>query len=57
MRNRQEWRLSFLSSGEVTLEDKICDNGNSRTMAGQLVRVIDLPADAGCPDVAFVDPF
>jgi uncharacterized protein (DUF927 family) len=47
VRNRQEWRVSFLSSGEVTLDDKISDGGMGRTTAGQLVRIIDIPADAG----------
>lgn len=45
-KKRHEWMLSFLSSGEVTLDDKISDGG-SRAYAGQLVRVLDIPADAG----------
>jgi putative DNA primase/helicase len=41
------WRLLFLSSGEVSLADKIAEEGRSRrTTAGQSVRLIDLPADA-----------
>jgi len=41
-----EWRLLFLSSGELTLEQKIQEEGR-RYMAGQAVRVVDIPADAG----------
>lgn len=40
------WRLLFLSTGEVGLADLIAEAGG-RTRAGQEVRVIDLPADAG----------
>jgi uncharacterized protein (DUF927 family) len=37
-----------LSSGEVSLADKIAEDGRSRrATAGQAVRLIDLPADAG----------
>jgi len=43
-----EWRCMFLSTGEITLADKIAEEGRGRrTTAGQEVRVIDLPADAG----------
>ena len=42
-----EWRLLFLSSGELTLEQKIQEEGRQRYMAGQAVRVVDIPADAG----------
>ena len=40
------WRLLFLSTGEIGLADLIAEAGG-RTRAGQEVRVIDLPADAG----------
>lgn len=42
------WRLNFLSTGELTINDKIQETGKLRAMAGQEVRVIDLPIDAGC---------
>jgi putative DNA primase/helicase len=42
-----EWRVFFISSGEVGVADKVAEDGRSRVMAGQAVRVIDLPADAG----------
>lgn len=46
-RKPAEWRILFLSTGEITLADKIREDGKSRAMAGQLVRVVDIDADAG----------
>jgi uncharacterized protein (DUF927 family) len=40
------WRLLFLSSGELSLADKIAEDGK-RVKAGQQVRVVDVPADTG----------
>lgn len=40
------WRVLFLSTGEVGLADLVAEGGG-RSRAGQEVRVIDLPADAG----------
>jgi uncharacterized protein (DUF927 family) len=40
------WSLLFLSTGEVGLSDLIAQTGG-RAMAGQEVRLIDVPADAG----------
>jgi uncharacterized protein (DUF927 family) len=40
------WRILFLSTGELSLADKIAETGK-RARAGQEVRVIDIPADAG----------
>ncbi|WP_172298142.1 DUF927 domain-containing protein [Pseudoruegeria sp. HB172150] len=45
-RKSHEWRLLFLSSGEMGLSDKISESG-ARIAAGMEVRVIDLRADAG----------
>lgn len=43
-----EWRVLFLSSGELSLSDKIAEDGRGRrAAAGQQVRIIDIPADAG----------
>jgi uncharacterized protein (DUF927 family) len=43
-----EWRLLFLSSGELGLADKIAEDGRGRRVAaGQQVRIIDIAADAG----------
>jgi putative DNA primase/helicase len=42
------WRLLFLSSGEIGIADKVAEDGRGRKLAaGQQVRVIDIPADAG----------
>ncbi|HLO75020.1 MAG TPA: DUF927 domain-containing protein [Magnetospirillum sp.] len=40
------WRLAFLSTGEVGLADKIGEAGK-KAKAGQAVRLIEIPADAG----------
>jgi putative DNA primase/helicase len=40
------WRLLFLSAGEIGLGDLVTQSGG-KVRAGQEVRVIDLPADAG----------
>jgi putative DNA primase/helicase len=48
LRDTPEWRVLFLSDGEITLDDKIRESrSNKRRMAGQMVRVIDIEADAG----------
>jgi putative DNA primase/helicase len=44
-RPRAEWRVMLLSSGEVTLADKIEETGK-RAKQGQIVRMVDIPADA-----------
>jgi uncharacterized protein (DUF927 family) len=47
-RKPAEWRLLFLSTGEISLADKMAEDGRSRRiMAGQQVRVLDIAADAG----------
>lgn len=40
------WRLMMLSTGELRMTDKLIE-GNQRGRAGQEVRLIDIPADAG----------
>jgi putative DNA primase/helicase len=45
-RKRRTWRLLFLSSGEVSLATHMAEAGK-RTMAGQEVRMVDVPLDAG----------
>jgi putative DNA primase/helicase len=47
MKQSIEWRIMLLSTGEVTLADKIAERGG-RPMAGQEIRIVDVPADAGC---------
>jgi putative DNA primase/helicase len=44
-RPRAEWRTPILSSGEVGLADKIRE-GKRSVKQGQLVRIIDVPAEA-----------
>lgn len=46
MRPMPEWLLTFLSNGELSLEQKIQED-KGRHMAGQAVRILDIPADAG----------
>jgi uncharacterized protein (DUF927 family) len=47
-RRSAEWRVLFLSSGEVGIADKMAEaGGRVRAAAGMAVRVVDLPADAG----------
>ncbi|NDY90145.1 DUF927 domain-containing protein [Ideonella livida] len=45
-RKRRTWRLLFLSSGEKSLADHMAESGK-RVMAGQEVRMVDIPLDAG----------
>ena len=45
-RRRQSWRTLFLSTGEITLAQKMGEAGK-RAMAGLDVRLANLPADAG----------
>ena len=47
VRPAREWRLLFISTGEIGLADKLGEDRSRRTTAGQEVRVVDLPADAG----------
>ena len=45
---RLEWRVFLVSTGEISLADKIAEARTAqRHMPGQAVRFIDLPADAG----------
>lgn len=41
------WRVLYLSTGEVTLADRVREDRGRRATAGQAVRVVDVPADAG----------
>ncbi len=46
LRETYQWNINFLSTGEMTIPEKISENGKS-AMVGQEVRVIDLPLDQG----------
>ena len=54
VRARSEWRIMLLSSGEIGLGDKIAETGK-RAKAGQLIRLVDVPADAGKGQGLFED--
>lgn len=45
-RTPQEWRILFLSSGELSIAEKMREV-HKQARAGQEVRLIDVPADAG----------
>jgi uncharacterized protein (DUF927 family) len=47
LRKTLEWRTAFLSTGEISVADKVQEDGRRQARAGQQVRVIDVPADAG----------
>ena len=49
---RRTWRTLFISSGEIGLAEK-ARQANQRLMAGQAVRVLDVPVDAGAGLGAF----
>lgn len=46
LKRRYEWKLLFLSTGEISLEDKMNEEGRM-PHAGMMARMIDVPADAG----------
>ena len=45
LRDLRTWRLMFLSSGEVSLEAKLIEERGRKPRAGQLVRMLDIPAE------------
>jgi putative DNA primase/helicase len=46
LRQTPRWRVLFLSTGEVGMATRLLEGG-SRARAGQEVRVLEIPADAG----------
>jgi putative DNA primase/helicase len=46
LRTSMSWRMMVISTGEICLSDKLVE-GRQRARAGQQVRLIDVPADAG----------
>jgi uncharacterized protein (DUF927 family) len=55
-RRAAKWRLLFLSSGEIGLADKVAEDGRGKRLsAGQEVRIVDIPADAGTGHGLFED--
>jgi uncharacterized protein (DUF927 family)/5S rRNA maturation endonuclease (ribonuclease M5) len=47
LRSRMTWRVMTLSTGEIPMAAKVAEDRNRRAMAGQAVRLLDIPADAG----------
>jgi putative DNA primase/helicase len=48
LRKPAQWRLLFLSTGEISLAEKIAEDlRGKRQTAGQEVRCVDIPADTG----------
>lgn len=46
LKKRRTWKLLFLSTGEVSLQEKMLEAGK-RSHAGMETRLVDIPADAG----------
>ena len=46
-REPKSWRIFLISSGELPVERKLNEDKGRKAMAGQLVRLLDIPADAG----------
>jgi putative DNA primase/helicase len=47
MRTPASWRVMVVSTGEVSIASKVEEDKNRRAKAGQEVRILDIPADAG----------
>lgn len=47
LREPRSWRVLVLSTGEVPTETKLAEDKNHKARAGQLVRLLDIPADRG----------
>ena len=43
----KSWNIVFMSTGELPLADSIALDSNRNTMAGQNVRILDIPCNAG----------
>jgi putative DNA primase/helicase len=52
LREPKSWRAPVISSGEIPLEAKL-NEGRGKARAGQLLRVLDIPADRGLGCGAF----
>lgn len=47
LREPKTWRVFILSSGEIPIETKLSEERGRRARAGQLVRMLDVPAERG----------
>lgn len=52
-REPKSWRVLYISSGEVTLDTKLAETSGRKARAGQLVRLLDVPAERGMGFGAF----
>lgn len=43
----KKWRVAILSSGEVPIDTKLQEDRSIKARAGQLIRILDVPADRG----------
>src|SRR5262245_42702275 len=56
MRTPASWRVMLVSTGKISTASKIEEDRNRKAKAGQEVRVLDIPADAGKGYGAFDAP-
>ncbi len=47
LKEPKSWRVMFISSGELPTEAKLAEDRGRKARAGQLVRLLDIPADRG----------
>lgn len=47
LRKRKPWKLLFLSTGEKNLSQIMSEYGGEKAKEGQLIRLADIPSDAG----------
>ena len=47
LREPKSWRVLILSTGEVPIETKLAEEKGRKARAGQLVRMLDIPAERG----------
>jgi uncharacterized protein (DUF927 family) len=53
MRQTKKWLINYLSTGEKTIREKIEEDNKTKALAGQEIRVIDLPIDEGTGESPF----
>jgi uncharacterized protein (DUF927 family) len=55
LREPKSWRVLFLSSGELPVDAKLSETPGRKARAGQLVRLLDVPAERGAGFGVFDD--
>lgn len=53
LREPKSWRVMLLSTGEIPIATKLAEEKARRARAGQMVRILDIPAERGCGFGAF----